>query len=88
MVSLPFLIQSGNSDFREQAQAYVTNPTTWDSKRGLKRSWQGEPRASGSSSSGATPKQDKKPTSSEKGKKKHKPFSQFKRRLCFAHLVL
>ena len=69
MVSLPILIQSGNSDFREQAQAYVTNPTTWDSKRGLKRSWQGEPRASGSGSTGATPKQDKKLTSSEKGKK-------------------
>ena len=59
MVSSPILIQSDNSDFREQAQAYVTNPTTWDSKRGLKRSWQGEPRASGSSSSGATLKQDK-----------------------------
>ena len=55
MVSSPILIQSDNSDFREQAQAYVTNPTTWDSKRGLKRSWQGEPRTSGSSSTGATP---------------------------------
>ena len=77
MVSSPILIQSDNSDFREQAQAYVTNPTTWDSKRGLKRSWQGEgePRASGSSSTGATPKQDKKLTSSEKGKKTHKTFS-------------
>ena len=78
MVGLPFLIQSGNSDFREQAQAYVTNPTTWDSKRGLKRSWQGEPRASGSSSSGATPKQDKRPTSSEKGRKSIKHFLNLK----------
>ena len=53
----------------------MSNPTTWDSKRGLKRSWQGEPRASGSGSTGATPKQDKKLTSSEKGKENAKTFS-------------
>ena len=78
MVNSPILIQSDNSDFREQAQAYVTNPTTWDSKRGLKRSWQGEPRASGSSSTGGTPKQDKKLTSSEKGKTSIKHFLNLK----------
>ena len=55
--------------YREQASAYVKNPTTWDTKRGLKRAWTGEPvpgSSSGSSgsSSGGT---KSKPTSTEKG---------------------
>ena len=55
--------------FREQALEYVANPTTWDSRRGLKRSWHGNPKAGSSSSTGATssPKPSRKPTSAEKG---------------------
>ena len=55
--------------FREQALEYVANPTTWDSRRGLKHSWHGNPKAGSSSSTGATssPKPSRKPTSAEKG---------------------
>ena len=51
---------------REEAAVYTKNPSTWDTKRGLKRSWSGEPVAGSSS---ATPKQkaSAKLSSSEKG---------------------
>ena len=54
---------------REEAAAYTNNPTTWDSRRGLKRSWSGEPAPGPSSANSKTRPQDK-PSSSEKGKRK------------------
>ena len=55
---------------REQANEYVGKQTTWDSKRGLKRSWKGDPVAGGSGSSSSPPadKQTHKPSKAEKGK--------------------
>ena len=51
---------------REEAAAYTKNPSTWDTKRGLKRSWSGEPVA-GSSSAATKQKASAKLSSLEKG---------------------
>ena len=53
-----------NACFRDQAQEYIKDPTTCDSRRGLKHSWKEadkEPVAGSSSDS------QQKPTSAEKG---------------------
>ena len=53
-------------NLREEAATYAGNPSSWDTKRGLKRTWSGEPAAGAGSQASA---QDKtgKPTSAEKG---------------------
>ena len=51
--------------YREQAADYIFNPVERDSRRGLKRSWQGTPVEDG----GPGPSSQKnKPSSKEKGK--------------------
>ena len=61
---------------REEAAAYTNNPTTWDSRRGLKRSWSGELAPGPSSANSKTGPQDK-PSSSEKGKNTVSYSSQY-----------
>ena len=58
-----------NACFRDQAQEYIKDPTTWDSRRGLKRSWKesnqkeaDKEQVAGSSSDG-----QQKLTSADKG---------------------
>ena len=52
--------------FREEAGTYAGNPSSWDTKRGLKRTWNGEPVA-GSSTQDSAQDRTSKPTSNEKG---------------------
>ena len=52
--------------FREEAGTYAGNPSSWDTKRGLKRTWNGEP-VGGSSTQDSAQDRTSKPTSSEKG---------------------
>ena len=52
--------------FREEAGTYAGNPSSWDTKRGLKRTWNGEP-VTGSSTQDSAQDRTSKPTSNEKG---------------------
>ena len=54
---------------REQAASYVSSPSTWDTRRGLKRSWKGAPTEGPSASSSGSSGQSssEKITSSAKG---------------------
>ena len=51
--------------FREQAADYIRDPSTSDSRRGLKRSWKGTPVEDGEE---GTSTSKSKPSSKEKGK--------------------